>query len=189
MTNYQWEAVYSRAKVAFNYGIEKSERLNNNPLAKLIVATPFLAHCDKPLETAFSHLAIYLLSLDETAKYVYFHKPEDDADYYSRLKPILNFSGGDQDILDCSRDLITLCMIANYRKDAESDRLMGKYNPINEAGWNYDVISEKLIRNIRETITPEIENIYTITVAEKGYWQNSPSTENIAEQIKEKIAV
>ncbi|MEA1973536.1 MAG: hypothetical protein U9N34_09655, partial [Candidatus Cloacimonadota bacterium] len=119
MTNEQWENVLSRAGAVLNFGIEKKEQVKNSKMAKLIAATPFLAGCDKAIETSFSHLLIYLMSLDESAKDIYFHKPEDDADIYLRLFPISNFLGGKKEIIQCCMDLKALCMLSNYKKDTE----------------------------------------------------------------------
>lgn len=172
MTNEQWENVLSRAGAVLNFGIEKKEQLKNSKMAKLIAATPYLAGCNKTIETSFSHLLIYLMSFDESAKDIYFHKPEDDSDIYSRLFPISNFSGGKTEVLECCRDLMTLCMLSNYKKDIEEDIKIGKYNPINDGKWDYKAISSNLIKNINKTISPEIAEIYTIETALKAYWRS-----------------
>jgi len=171
MTTEQWENVLNRAGAVFNFGIEKKEQLKNSRMAKLIVATPYLAGCNKATETALSHLIIYLISLDESTKDLYFHKPEDNDDIFSRLFPISNFSGGDKDIIKCSMNLIALCMLSNYKKDIKQDREFGKYNPINDGKWDYDSMSETLIQNIDETTNPEISYIYTKEDSLKGYWE------------------
>jgi len=68
-------------------------------------------------------------------------------------------------------DLIALNMISNYKKDAENDKAIGKYNPLNEGKWDYKEISEKLIQNIKKSITSEISEIYTVDDAVKGLWK------------------
>lgn len=170
MTNEQWENVLYRASTVLNFGIEKKEEIQNNKIAKLIAAIPYLAGCNKVTETSFSHLIIFLMSKDESAKDIYFHKPEDDNDIYSRLFPISDFLGGDKIIIQTCMDLIALCMLSNYKNDAEEDKAIGKYNPINEGKWNYDSMSEELINNIDNTIIPEISKIFTKENAFKGYW-------------------
>lgn len=172
MTNEQWENVLSRAGAVFNFGIEKKDQLKNSHMARLIAVTPFLAGCNKATETAFSHLSIYLLSLDESAKDIYFHKPEDDEDIYSRLFPISSFSGGNRDIIKCCMDLTALCMLSNYNKDAAEDKATGKYNPINEGKWDYEALSKQLKENIEKTITSDISTIYTVENALKGLWRD-----------------
>ncbi len=172
MTNEQWENVLNRAGAVLNFGIEKKEQVQNSKMAKLIAATPYLAGCNKADETSFSHLLIYLMSLDESAKDIYFHKPEDDDDIYCRLFPISSFSGGNREIIRCCMDLAALCMLSNYRKDMELDSSTGKYNPINAGNWDYDTMSLLLIQNIDKTITPEISKIYTKEDALKSYWRD-----------------
>ncbi len=170
MTNEQWENVLSRAGAVLNFGIEKKEQVQNSKMAKLIAAVPFIAGCNKAVETSFSHLIIYLMSLDESAKDIYFHKSEDDNDIYSRLFPISNFSGGHTKIIQCCMDLAALCMLSNYKKDMEQDMKIGKYNPINDGAWNYETISKKLLDNIDKNIRSEISDLYTKEDALKGYW-------------------
>ncbi len=170
MTDLQWEDVLSRVGVVLNFGIEKKQQVKNNRLARLIAATPYLAGSSKALETSFSHLLIYSMSLDESVKDFFFHKEEDDNDIYSRLFPISSFYGGDSEIIQCCMDLIALCMISNYKNDAEDDKLMGKYNPLNQGTWEYETISVRLMKNIKKTVTNEISQIYTIDDALKGYW-------------------
>ena len=170
MTNEQWENVLSRAGAVLNFGIEKKEQVQNSKMAKLVAAIPYLADCNKAFETSFSHLLIYLMAFDESSKDVYFHKPEDNSDIYSRLFPISSFSGGQIEIIHCCMDLIALCMLSNYKKDSEEDKRIGKYNPINEGQWDYDTLSTELIQKIDKNITPEISAIYNSTIALEGYW-------------------
>ena len=172
MMNEQWESILNRAGTAFNFGIEKKEQLKSSRMAKLIAATPFLAGCNKAAETAFSHLTIYLMSLDESVNDIFFHKPEDDGDLYSRLIPISSFSGGDKAIIQCCMDLTALCMLSNYNKDTEKDKAAGKYNPINAGKWDYEPMSRPLIESIERTITPDISAVYTVQDALKAYWKN-----------------
>lgn len=172
MTSEQWEKVLSRVGAVLNFGVEKKEKVKKSKMAKFIAAVPYLAGCNKVLETSFSHLLIYLMSLDESAKDIFFHTNEDDNDIYFRLFPINNFSGGNKDILKCCMDLIALCMISNYRNDSDVDREIGKYNPLNSGKWNYDEISASLIIGIDKNITPEISLIYTKENALKGIWRD-----------------
>ena len=171
MTNDQWENVLNRAGAVFNFGIEKKEQVKNSRMAKLIAAVPYLAGCNKATETSFSHLIIYLLSLDESAKDIFFHKQEDDNDIYSRLIPISNFTGGNRNTIQCCIDLIALCMLSNYKKDTNDDKASGKYNPVNEGVWDYEVMSGRLTNSIKKTITVEISAVYTREDAIRGYWQ------------------
>ena len=171
MTKEQWESVLSRAGAVLNFGIEKKEQVKNSKMAKFIAAIPYLAGCNKALETSFSHLIIYLMSLDESAKDIYFHKPEDNSDIYSRLFPISGFSGGNKEVMQCCMDLMALCMLSNYKKDIEQDKTIGKYNPINDGKWEYDNMAETLVQNIDKTITNEISEIYTKDDALRAFWK------------------
>jgi hypothetical protein len=168
----QWEKVASRARAILNYGMVQKEWLEKSRMAQFIAAVPFLAGCDKALETSFTNLLIYLVSLDESARDIFLHKPEDDADIYSRLRPLLSFSGGDPAVLQCCKDLLALCMISNYKKDAEEDEAKGKYNPFIEGSWNETELIKELTEKIDKSITPEISEFYTIQEALRGLWQD-----------------
>jgi len=171
MTKEQWGTVSSRVRVLLNYGVTQTEWLQGSRMARFIAAVPFLAGCGKATETSFSHLLIYLASLDEAAKGLFLHKPEDDGDLYSRLAPILGFVGGNEEILHCCRDLIALCMVSNYRKDAEEDQKLGKYNPLNAGTWDAPSLIGTLKKSIEKRITPEIAEFYTSDNALQGIWQ------------------
>lgn len=170
MTEEQWSKLTGRAGAVLNYGVEEKEWLKGSRMARLIGETPYLAGCRKAEETAFTHLMVYLIAMHESARDVYLHKLEDDRDLYSRLAPLSNFVGGDASTLECCIDLMCLCMLSNYHKDSEEDRTLGKYNPINEANWDYQVESERLIKKIKPTMTPEIASVYTVEEALRGFW-------------------
>lgn len=165
-----WEKISGRVKTVFNFGIERSEWLKENKTARFIAEIPFLAGCDKAEETALSHLAIYLLALDDSTKEVFFHNPEDDKDVYSRLAPIAGFKGGNQDAIDCCMALLALCMVSNYKKDIENDKKIGKYNPVGAGVWNYEEMSAGLITEINSRITEDIKQFYTVDDALKSIW-------------------
>jgi len=170
MTTEQWETVSSRARAVLNYGITQTEWLQGSRMARFIAAIPFLAKCGKATETSFAHLLVYLASLDGSAKQLFFHKPEDDAEIHARLSPILNFYGGNEATLRCGGDLLALCMVSNYRKDAEADQAVGKYNPLNAGTWDSDSLQTELVQSIEQRITPEIAKFYTVEEALRGYW-------------------
>lgn len=172
MTKIQWEKVSSRVRTIFNFGVEKSEWLENCRMARLIAAVPFIAGCNRAEETSFTHLAVYVMSIDGSTKELYFHKAEDDENPFSRLLPISNFSSGNQQIIKCCMDLILLSMISNYNKDAQEDMNIGKYNPIASGKWNYSELSKSVIKRIDENITPEISAVYTTEKALKGVWND-----------------
>ncbi|HAE23389.1 MAG TPA: hypothetical protein DCG47_13880 [Spirochaetaceae bacterium] len=170
MTKEQWETVSSRVRVILNYGIAQTQWLEESRLARFIAAVPFLARCGKAMETSFTHLLTYLASSDGSVKHIFFHKPEDDEDIYARLSPILNFQGGDEAALQCCKDLLTLSMVVNYQKDAESDQAVGKYNPVNAGIWDAEELIAQLKESIQRSITPEIAEFYTVDEALRGYW-------------------
>jgi len=172
MTEEQWQTVSSRARAILNFGITQTEWLQRSRMARFIAAIPFLARCGKTTETSFSHLLIYLASLDRSVKEIFFHKPEDDGDLFARLTPILGFKGGNEATLHCCRDLLALCMVSNYKRDMETDRSVGKHNPLNAGSWDAESLTRQLSDSITKNITPEIAEFYTLEEALRGYWQD-----------------
>jgi len=170
MKKEQWEEVSTRVRAILNYGIDQNEWLQRSRMARFIAAVPFLAGCDKALETSFVHLLVYLVALDPSARDLFLHKPEDDAMVRCRLSPLLSFSGGDQAVLRCCEDLLALCMVANYRKDAAADRAVGKYNPLNAGVWDAETLDQELTASIGKHITQEISAFFTVEEALEGYW-------------------
>ena len=53
-------------------------------------------------------------------------------------------------------DLTALCMLSNYNKDSKENMAVGKYNPINEGGWEYESISKKLIISSNSALISEL---------------------------------
>ena len=172
MSNEDWITVSSRVRTIFNFGIERSEWFLNCKTAKFIAAIPFLAGCEKAKETAFTHLCIYYMSIDESGKEIYFHKESDDKDLFSRLLPISNFVGGDRNTIECCMSLLALNMLCNYNKDAIYDELIGKYNPISKKRWDFEPLYTELIKKIETNITDEISEFYSIDDAEPGVWKD-----------------
>ncbi|MBI9106385.1 MAG: hypothetical protein JEZ04_06520 [Spirochaetales bacterium] len=172
MTKEQWVKVSSRVRTVFNFGIKQTEWLENCKMARLIAAVPYLSGCDKAEETSYTHLSVYIMSIDDSAKEIYFHKPEDDEDLYSRLLPISNFKGGDEKVIQCCMNLIALNMISNYNNGADEDLAIGKYNPVAEGKWSYPELSEKIIKNIEENISSKISALYVTEDALKGLWDD-----------------
>lgn len=167
-----WEDVADRVRALLNYGVANKEWLQGSRMARFIASIPFLAGCEKPRETSFVHLLTYLASLEESAKEVFMARPEDDANLFSRLAPIMLCAGGDARVLACCHDLLALCMVANYRKDAESDARIGKHNPVATGAWNADAVIDSLKTKIRASITPEISALYSEEEALGGFWKD-----------------
>jgi hypothetical protein len=63
-------------------------------------------------------------------------------------------------------------MVSNYRRDAESDKAVGKYNPLNARTWDADSWTTRLSASIQTKSTPGIAGFYTLEEALQGYWQS-----------------
>ena len=169
-TEQKVEEVIYRVAAVFNFGIAKKEWLKQSRMARLIASLPFIAGCEKPRETAISHLTVYILSLEDDTKDVFYHTSADDTDIFTRFKPISNFKGGNRSVIEHGMNLIALCIISNYRKSRERDKARGKYNPGNEAGWDLDSMQKDLIEKIEANPVKEIDEIYSMETATQKDW-------------------
>ncbi|MFW5776408.1 MAG: hypothetical protein ACOCZB_03885 [Spirochaetota bacterium] len=144
-------------------------RFLQKPIARLIAALPFLAGCDRPERTAALHLGAYVLSTQST-RHLFFAVPEDDADVYARLEPIMQFQGGDEGIIGRGMALIAHNMVVDYQRDREIDRALGKYNPVASGAWNAEALIAQLRARIRQIACPEMDEIMTEEDGTEEWW-------------------
>ena len=163
-----WNKIVDYIAEAFRFTLDEKERLRNHKLAKLIAALPFLAGCKDPLRTAGSHLGTYILSV--RVKDPCNARPSDDEYLLRRLELIGNFIGGDKEIIQRGMNLIALCMISDYARDVEEDKILGKYNPVAAGVLDYEKEKERLIREIESVPCPDMDKIFSVMAGVKTFW-------------------
>jgi hypothetical protein len=163
-----WNTIVDSIAEAFRFTLDEKERLRNHKLAKLIAALPFLAGCKDPLRTAGCHLGTYILSI--RVKDPCNARPSDDEYLLRRLELIGNFIGGDKEIIQRGMNLIALCMISDYARDVEEDKMLGKYNPVSAGVLDYEKEKERLIREIESVPCPDMDKIFSAMAGVKTFW-------------------
>lgn len=144
----QWPEIARSVARSFRMNDEEQSWLENKKIAQLIASIPFLAGCEQPERTAVAHVGTYLLSIREAKPY--FHAdPSDDHDILERVRLIMNFRGGNQDIIAKGMSLIGLIMLEDYKRDIEIDEVLGKYNPVASGAVEYAATKERLLTAIR----------------------------------------
>jgi len=171
-----WIKIVKKLALTFRFTPYEREILQNNNVAKLIGAIPFLAGCESPCRTAVSHVSIYLIAKHPVMRDIYDHQPGDDFDIINRLFDIKHFRGGKKKIIQRGMELLMLTMLSNYQKDQTADELMGKYNPIYAKKWNYEPTRKLLTERIKSVRCPEMDEIFGIDDGTEGWWD--PFKEN-----------
>jgi hypothetical protein len=165
-----WQEIASIIASSFAMSKARADKLRTSATAKLIAAIPFLAGCREPERTALAHLATYIVASDEAAQAVFDHKPGDDYDVFARLAPIAGFEGGDPAIINRGMKLLAINLIAGYRRDLETDRSSGHYNPIRAGTWNADDKLLSLTSSIASIPCEEMDQIMTSERATNSWW-------------------
>lgn len=171
-TEAKWSEICDAVSKAFRMNEEERKFLQEKHVAKLIAAIPFLAGCEDAERTSVAHLGTYLLSVRETKKY-FNAKPDDSESVIERLRLIGNFKGGDQTIIDRGMNLLALNMISDYRRDAEEDVFLQKYNPVSAGDFDYESAITELKERIEEVACPEMDKIMTLSIAPLVFWSAS----------------
>jgi len=155
---------------AFRLTHDEADRFSASKTAQLIAALPFLAGCDQAERTAVSHLAVYQLSLRGPSRFLFDHAPEDDVDLFRRLACISDFQGGDARVLGRGMRLLALQMVCGYARDQAKDTVTGEYNPLLEGAWHQQSLVARLINEIVDEPSPEMDGIMTVHEAQANWW-------------------
>ena len=68
-------------------------------VVNLVAAIPFLADCKRALRDSMHNTLIYAAALSGKIHILTDHGPGDDANVFDRIRPMLQYSGGDDDVL------------------------------------------------------------------------------------------
>ncbi len=171
----KWSEISALVADAFRMTQEERERFHGSRIAKLIGAIPFLAQCEDAERTAVAHLGTYLLSIRETKRYFNANR-EDRVSVLARLRLGSNFEGGEKAIIDRGLSLLALNMVYDYRRDAEEDVFLGKYNPVSEGDIDFALAIENLTRTIEAIPCGEMEEILPVQAAAEDFWNGEPTS-------------
>jgi len=171
LTNSLWEKLSEKSAEALRMTEKEAQAFRANKIARLVGLLPFVAGCDDAERTALAHLAVFVVANRGQARHVFDHSPADDAEPLARLRAIADFRGGDAATLERGMALLGLCMVSGYRRDAEPDRMLGAYNPVNTENGRIADAESAFRRSIAGAAPNEVDAILSVEEAEKGYWQ------------------
>ena len=163
-----WSATTDLVAREFGLGDRKLQALRAKGVARLIGAIPFLAGCDNPSELALANLGHYVTSCG-IGKKLYAATAENSTNVFGRLNPA-QYQGGDEAIIRRGMSLVALNMLADYNRDVELDRSLGKYNPIGAGDWNYEEKLEELLANVEAVECPEMDEIIGVHTIMNSAW-------------------
>jgi hypothetical protein len=169
-TESMWHVLTATISTAFSFESDRASRLNASRTARLVAALPWIAGCRRPMRTALSHLATFVLAGTEAARRDFDHAKDDDFDVLARLAPIASFEGGDPALIARGLKLLGMVMINGYRRDAESDGIKGWYNPVGEKAWDAKGKIAALRADVMATPSPEMDAIMTADESVRTYW-------------------
>jgi len=96
--------------------------------------------------------------------------PADSASVFARLRLGMSFDGGDSAIAERGMSLLAAEMVSDYRRDAEEDVFLKKYNPISAGDWDYETVVADLKRKIEAVDCPEMDAIMSVDTAPEVLW-------------------
>ena len=167
-TDESWDTVIEMVAEAHRLSPSELEALRRNRTARLIAAIPYLAECRNADRTAVQHLSTYLTA--QVATQIFDHRREDDQRVAARLERISHFDGGKRSVIERGLNLLALSMISGYEGSAGDDRAAGVYNPIVSGVWDPEEQKAALLKAIRATPMPDMDEILDTESAMMGAW-------------------
>ena len=173
MNSTQWNQMVDFFTGSLGLGAVQRERLQQNPVARLIAELPFLAGADQAERTAYAHLSVLLTAARNPR--VFGHVAADTLE--DRLFALSSFKGGDARIIARGMNLLALCSLGDHIRDAEFDAAQGKYNPVNAGDLDPKLEAERLTQEIQATPSPEMDAILNPNDAILVWWFNLAEVE------------
>lgn len=161
-----WEEQLDFFKNVFNLSESWKEKIKKNKVAKLISALPFIVKSKTPERYSYMNFGGYLIAL-KNEKISCQKKGESIED---RIKPILNFNGGNKMLIERAKNLLILLSLEDHNRDIEIDKKNGKYNPIAEGDINYEEEKKYLIGEIKKIESKQMDEIVSPEEAVRAFW-------------------
>ncbi len=165
-----WENLANKVCKSFSFTDEESDSFLSNKAAKLIGCLPNIAETKTPERDGCTNLAVYIMSIRETKQF-YCHQECDDMDVFARLQDIMNFNGGDQDVLQKGMTLLALMMVNDYKRDIDEDAAAGKYNPLHAGSWDFKKLRKELLDEYEKIDSYEIDSIVSLSESATLIWE------------------
>mgnify|MGYP001286417361 CR=1 FL=1 len=170
-----WESFCKEFKKVFKLTKKEEQSLFKNTVALFLYRLPFIAGCINPERTALAHLILYITEaflLNKTPHLISItnHTPEDDSYIFSRVRPLMNYNGGNSKALAHGTALLTLIMLCGYERSRDKDSLKGVYNPLNSGAWNFAEKKKELLSIINDNFCTEVDDELSVEKAMSSSW-------------------
>lgn len=160
--------LFTATAKTFRFTADEQKKFENNSIAHLMVAIPFVAGCDDAQRTALAHLAMYITDLRGGGD-IFSHTTADNESVFSRLRLISSFKGGNTAIIHHGMTLLALVMLKGYEASKDYDQEHSQYNPLNEAVWNYTELHHSLTTDIIENPCIPLDTILPLDTMVAGW--------------------
>ena len=94
-------------------------------------------------------------------------------DESEQLRLIMNFRGGDPNIIDKGMTPLALSMLDDYKRDIHIDETFRKYNLARAGSFDYESTREKLLSRIDTVACPQMDEILNSDMGRESYWGGS----------------
>jgi hypothetical protein len=180
MNSTQWNQMVDFFASSLGLSAGQRDRLEKNPVARLVAELPFLAGAEQAERTAYAHLSVLLTAARNPR--VFGHDATDTLE--GRLFALSSFKGGDPRIIDRGMKLLALCSLGDHIRDAEFDAAQGKYNPVNAGDLDAKLEAQRLTLEIQAVASPEMDSIVSPNDAILVWWINLAEAEvnDVSEQ-------
>jgi hypothetical protein len=170
-----WKSRCREFTKVFKLTIKDEQRFFKSKTALFLYRLPFIAGCINPERTALAHLSLYITEAFLFTKTPHFisitnHTPEDDSNIFSRVRPLMNYNGGNSKAIAHGTALLALIMLCGYDKSRNKDSLKGVYNPLNSGAWNFAEKKEELLSIITDNFCTEVDKELSVEKAMNIGW-------------------
>ena len=143
MNDEKWAELVNVVKKSFKLPGKKAKSLASSSMARYLADIPYKAGCKNADRKALHNLTGFVMSTHGAEKFAEPNK-DDDADILERLDLFGSFSDGDKEVIRKSLAQVALAMLEDYKRDQQSDKESGKYNPLNAGTMDYEKEKKKL---------------------------------------------
>lgn len=126
-------------------------------VVRLVAALPFLAGCADAEIDSLHNVLIYAAGNSEAIHGLTNHAPEHDENYFERIRPMLQYSVGDEDVLTHGSALLATVLVYGYHRDIAKDAESGEYNPFVAGSWDFETVIGELDGLIARHKSPLVE--------------------------------
>ena len=151
--SFNWESIADELSAIFHLSKEEKEKVLKSPAARLTAEIAYLAGCHDPDRVAMAHVGTIIIASKNPR---FSHKKNESL--YNRMAVLDHYPGGNPEIVKAGMILLELISLYDHVRDIESDRKIGKYNPLLD---DIEYISERdRLLDVVNNFDPAIQEMY-----------------------------